>query len=261
MEINLINKTAWVFGGSRGIGKAIAVELAQAGANILLLARNSRALEKTMNLLCTKQNQEHDILCVDMSKIESLMDSIKNYHNKSGVDIVINNSGGPAGGAAHMASQEEYKEAFFQHVLSAQTVAQIAVPEMKKRGFGRIINIISTSVKQPIIGLGVSNTIRGAMGNWSKTMASELGPFGITVNNILPGATETERLSSLIDSSAIKHGSSVDLVVQKMKKDIPAGRFAKPAEIAYAVTFLCSNKAQYINGVNLPVDGGRTKSL
>tara|TARA_B100000902_G_scaffold290848_1_gene277168 strand:+ start:415 stop:1200 length:786 start_codon:yes stop_codon:yes gene_type:complete len=261
MEINLINKTAWVFGGSRGIGKAIALELAQAGANILLLARDSRVLEQTKGLLCTKKNQEHDVLCVDMSRPEALMSSIKSYHNNGRVDIIINNSGGPPGGAAHMASQEEYKEAFFQHVLSAQTVAQIAVPEMKKRGFGRIVNIISTSVKQPIEGLGVSNTIRGAMGNWSKSMASELGPFGITVNNILPGATETERLSSLIDNSAIKHGSSVDVVMQKMKKDIPVGRFAKPAEIAYAVTFLCSDQAQYINGINLPVDGGRTKSL
>ena len=132
---------------------------------------------------------------------------------------------------------------------------------MKKRGFGRIVNIISTSVKQPISGLGVSNTIRGAMGNWSKTMSSELGPFGITVNNILPGATETERLASLIKSNANKRSISVEAVTQAMKKDIPAGRFAKPFEIANAVTFLCSEQAQYVSGINPPVDGGRTKSL
>jgi 3-oxoacyl-[acyl-carrier protein] reductase len=261
MEINLVNKTAWVFGASRGIGRAVAIELAQSGANILLLARNSRFLEQTKNLLCTKKNQEHDILCVDMSKPEQLLSSIKNYHNKSSVDIIINNSGGPPGGMAHVSGPAEYSDAFCQHVLSAQTIAQVAVPEMKKRRCGRIINIISTSVKQPISGLGVSNTIRGAMANWSKTMASELGPFGITVNNILPGATETERLSSLIKNKAIKHDSSIELVTQKMKEDIPVGRFAQPSEIAYAVAFLCSNQAEYINGVNLPVDGGRTKSL
>ena len=261
MEINLINKTAWVFGASRGIGRAVSLGLAQAGANILLLARSPRLLEQTKNLLCTKKNQQHDILCVDMSKPESLLNSIKNYHNKSCVDIVINNSGGPPGGAAHTAGLEDYKEAFSQHVLSAQIVAQVAVPEMKKRGFGRIVNIISTSVKQPISGLGVSNTIRGAMGNWSKTMSSELGPFGITVNNILPGATETERLTSLIKSNANKRSVSVEAVTQAMKKDIPAGRFAKPFEIANAVTFLCSEQAQYVSGINLPVDGGRTKSL
>ena len=261
MEINLINKTAWVFGASRGIGKAIAIELANAGANILLLARSSQLLNQTKKSLCTNNNQIHDVLSVDMSNPDSLLKSIKSHHNMHAADIIINNTGGPPSGMAHMAELEEYKSAFFQHVLSAQTVAQVVVPEMKKNGFGRIINIISTSVKQPISGLGVSNTIRGAMGNWSKTMASELGPFGITVNNILPGATETERLSSIIKNSAAKHNLSSNEVSEKMKNSIPAGRFAKPKEIAYAVTFLCSKQASYINGINLPVDGGRTKSL
>ena len=261
MEINLINKTAWVFGASRGIGRAIAVELANAGANILLLARSSRLLNQTKNSLCTNKNQEHDVLSVDMSNPISLLKSIKNRPNMRVADIVINNTGGPPSGMAHMADLEDYKSAFFQHVLSAQTIAQVAVPEMKKNGFGRIVNIISTSVKQPISGLGVSNTIRGAMGSWSKTMASELGPFGITVNNILPGATETERLSSIIKNSAIKHGLSAETVIEKMKNNIPVGRFAKPKEVAYAVAFLCSEQANYINGINLPVDGGRTKSL
>ena len=196
-----------------------------------------------------------------MSKPESLLNSIKNYHNKSCVDIIINNSGGPPSGAAHTAGLEDYKEAFSQHVLSAQIIAQVAVPEMKKRGFGRIVNIISTSVKQPISGLGVSNTIRGAMGNWSKTMSSELGPFGITVNNILPGATETERLASLIKSNANKRSVSVEAVTQAMKKDIPAGRFAQPSEIGNIISFLCSEKAAYINGVSLAVDGSLIKSF
>ena len=261
MEINLQNKTAWVFGGSRGIGRSVAIELSKAGANILLIARNKSRLQKTLKELCVKKNQEHDMLSIDMCDHNTVLKNFSKYHNANSVDIVINNSGGPASGLAHTADVSEYISAFGQHVLTAQAICQVALGPMKRKRFGRIINIISTSVKQPISGLGVSNTIRGAMGNWSKTMSSELGPFGITVNNILPGATETERLASLIKSSANKRSVSVEAVTQAMKKDIPAGRFAKPFEIANAVTFLCSEQAQYINGINLPVDGGRTKSL
>ena len=185
MEINLKNKTAWVFGGSRGIGRAIAIGLARAGANILLISRNRSQLHKTKDCLETKDGQQHDLLCVDMLNSVALDSALSSYRNLHKVDIIINNSGGPSGGPAHTSEPEEFEQAFKQHVLSAQIVSRIVVPEMKKRGFGRIINIISTSVKQPIAGLGVSNTIRGAVANWSKTLASEVGQFGITVNNIL----------------------------------------------------------------------------
>jgi len=261
MEINLKNKTAWVFGGSKGIGRAIAIELAKAGANILLIARNKSALHKTVAELCAKQQQEHDVLSVDMSDTNGLKSALKKYRNTHNVDIVINNSGGPIGGAAHTAEIDEYVEAFRQHVLAAQAVIQIALQPMKRKQFGRIINIISTSVKQPIDGLGVSNTVRGAMANWSKTLASEVGQFGITVNNILPGATMTDRLNSLITIHSQKKQLPESEVVEKMQKSIPAGRFAEPEEIAYAVVFLCSEYANYINGINVPIDGGRTRSL
>jgi len=261
MEINLKNKTAWVFGGSKGIGRAIAIELAKAGASILLIARNKNALHKTYDELCTQQHQQHDMLSIDMSKLDLLKSTLEEYRNLNSVDILINNSGGPTGGLAHMADVDEYLHAFNQHVLAAQTVSQIVLKIMKGKQFGRIINIISTSVKQPINGLGVSNTIRGAMANWSKTISNEIAPFGITVNNILPGATETERLSSLIEKTASKNNCSTDIVIKNLKQSIPVGRFAQPEELAYLVVFLCSNYANYINGINIPVDGGRTKSL
>jgi len=261
MEINLKNKTAWVFGGSRGIGRATAIELSKAGANILLIARNKTMLHKTYDELCTKHQQDHDVLSIDMNNLELLQSTIKNYRNLQGVDILINNSGGPDSGLAHTADVDEYLRAFNQHVLAAQIVAQIVLQVMKRKQFGRIINIISTSVKQPISGLGVSNTIRGAMANWSKTISSEIAPFGITVNNILPGATETDRLNDLIETVARKKNCSKEMIVQKMQNPIPVGRFAKPEEIAYMIVFLCSNYANYINGINVPIDGGRTKSL
>jgi 3-oxoacyl-[acyl-carrier protein] reductase len=261
MEINLKNKTAWVFGGSRGIGQSIAVELAKAGANILLIARKKTALHKSQEMLCTKQQQQHDVLSIDMNNVESLIDTLKKYRNLNGVDILINNSGGPNGGLAHTAELEEYLSAFKQHLLAAQAATQIVLPVMKKKQFGRIINIISTSVKQPIPGLGVSNTIRGAVANWGKTLASEVGHFGVTVNNILPGATKTDRLNELLAKKANKYNCSEEEVAQKMKSGIPVGRFAEPQELGYLATFLCSDYASYINGINIPIDGGRTKSL
>ena len=261
MEINLKNKTAWVFGGSKGIGRAIAIQLSKSGANILLISRNKTDLIKTKEELDVKRGQNHDFISVDMSNIPLLKKTLQNYINLNSVDIVINNSGGPIGGPAHTAEVDEYLSAFNQHVLSAQIINQLVLPIMKRKHFGRIINIISTSVKQPIEGLGVSNTIRGAMANWSKTLSVELGQFGITVNNILPGATKTERLIQLIQNKASKNGQSTELVADTMKKSIPAGRFADPDEVAYIVVFLCSGFANYINGINIPVDGGRTKSL
>ena len=261
MEINLKNKTAWVFGGSKGIGRAIAIQLSKSGANILLISRNKTDLIKTKEELDVKRGQNHDFVSVDMSNIPLLKKTLQNYINLNSVDIVINNSGGPIGGPAHTAEVDEYLSAFNQHVLSAQIINQLVLPIMKRKHFGRIINIISTSVKQPIEGLGVSNTIRGAMANWSKTLSVELGQFGITVNNILPGATKTERLIQLIQNKASKNSQSTELVADTMKKSIPAGRFADPDEVAYIVVFLCSGFANYINGINIPVDGGRTKSL
>ncbi len=260
MNLNFKNKNALICGSTAGIGKASAIELASLGANITLVARNEEKLKQVLSLLPSESGQEHNYLVANFSEHNSLKETLsngisKNYH------ILLNNTGGPKGGPILTADLSEFTEAFAQHLLCNQTLVQAVVPGMKNEGYGRIINIISTSVKQPIEGLGVSNTIRGAVANWSKTLATELGPFGITVNNVLPGATATERLDQIMVNIGKKIDKSPEEAGEFMKSIVPARRFAEPEEIAYAVTFLASEAAGYINGINLPVDGGRTKSL
>ena len=260
MNLNLNNKNALLCGSTAGIGKASAMELASEGANITLVARNEEKLKQVLSELPSENGQKHNYLVADFSNPDSLNEILskgitKNYH------ILLNNTGGPKGGPIFSADLTEFTAAFSQHLLCNQLLVQAVVPGMKENSYGRIINIISTSVKQPIEGLGVSNTIRGAVANWSKTLATELGPFGITVNNVLPGATSTERLDQIMVNIGKKIGKSAEEAGEFMKSIVPARRFAQPEEIAYAVTFLASEAAGYINGVNLPVDGGRTKSL
>lgn len=260
MNLNLKNKNALICGSTAGIGKATAIELAALGANITLLARNEEKLKNTLSELSTNNGQNHNYLLADFSKPDSLKEILSDNINKN-YHILLNNTGGPKGGPIFNANLSEFTAAFSQHLLCNQLLVQAVVAGMKTNNYGRIINIISTSVKQPIEGLGVSNTIRGAVANWSKTLASELGPFGITVNNVLPGATATERLDQIMINIGKKIGKSPEEAREVMKSIIPARRFAKPEEIAYTVAFLASEKAGYINGINLPVDGGRTKSL
>ena len=174
---------------------------------------------------------------------------------------MVNNTGGPAGGPALNAELKEFVQAFESHLLCNQVLVQAVAQGMKEAGFGRIVNIISTSVKAPLIGLGVSNTIRAAVANWSKTLSVELAPHGITVNNVLPGLTETERAKYIINNKITKTGKSENEVVEEMLIEIPAGRMAQPEELGAAVSFLCSPAAGYINGINLPVDGGRLSCL
>jgi 3-oxoacyl-[acyl-carrier protein] reductase len=259
MNLGLTHKNALVCGSTQGIGKASAKQLAELGANVTLVARNEEKLQHVLTELATDQGQSHNYIVADFQNPESLQQKISAtgqvFH------ILINNTGGPAGGPVFNASLEEFERAFTQHLKCNHILAQTVVPGMKTEGYGRIINIISTSVKQPLNGLGVSNTIRGAVANWSKTLANELGVFGITVNNVLPGATATERLNEIINNKGKKLGKSIEEASNTMKNEIPAKRFAKPQEIAYAIAFLASEAASYINGINLPVDGGRTKSL
>ena len=258
MDLKLKDKNALVCGSTQGIGKATAILLAQEGANVTLLARNEEKLKAVLNEL-PNSNQKHNYLVADFSKPEELkkvlLSSDLQFH------ILVNNTGGPAGGPIFNAKIGEFEKAFTQHLKCNHILVQILAPFMKTQCFGRIINVISTSVKQPLDGLGVSNTIRGAVASWSKTMANELGEFGITVNNVLPGATNTERLLEIITNKANKTGLTIDKVAEIMKNASPAKRFAQPEEIANAIVFLASEKAAFINGINVPVDGGRTKSL
>ncbi len=261
MNLNLTNKYALVCGASKGIGKAAAIELAELGANVTLLARTRETLEEVLETLPTSGNQSHALVSVDVTNHEELEKKIKHLISKHPVHILVNNSGGPPPGPASTADPAQYLSAFRQHVVANQVITRLVTPGMAEAGYGRIINVISTSVKQPLDGLGVSNTIRGAVGNWAKTLANELGGKGITVNNVLPGATATERLAQIVLRKAEKTGSSIAEIEEKMKSSIPAGRFGLPEEIGAAVAFLASPAAAYINGTNLVVDGGRTKSL
>ena len=259
MNLDLKNKNAIVCGCTQGIGKATAIELANIGANITLIARNESKLKDVMKLLDTTQGQKHSFLVVDFSESNSLKEKIEllagNYH------ILINNTGGPAGGPISDANTQSFEDAFKMHLINNQILVQKVVDGMKKECFGRIINILSTSVKAPIPGLGVSNTIRAAVANWAKTLSIELGGHGITVNNVLPGFTNTNRLESIISNRSKKQGKSEKDIAQIMKSSVPANRFGEANEVANAIAFLCSPAAAYINGINLPVDGGRTASL
>jgi 3-oxoacyl-[acyl-carrier protein] reductase len=263
MNLDLTGKNALVCGSTQGIGKAIATELALLGANIILVARNEEKLIAVKNSLDTSKGQEHHFIIADFSMPSHLQVMVENYIelNEVTINILINNTGGPPGGPIENAKIEEFIHAFSNHLICNHILVQAVKEGMKTSGYGRIINIISTSVKQPLNGLGVSNTVRGAVANWSKTLANELGEFGITVNNVLPGATNTVRLKSIIETKAGKTGNSTDNIKQEMANQVPLKRIAEPEEIANAVAFLASPAASYINGINVPVDGGRTKSL
>ena len=260
MDLKLNNKNALVCGSTQGIGKATALALAAEGVNITLVARNREKLKAVLAELPKHGN--HNYIVADFSNPRDLQEQVIKFIEKEhGFHIVVNNTGGPRSGEILTASLEEFENAFTQHLKCNHILAQATIPFMKETGFGRIINIISTSVKEPIPGLGVSNTIRGAVGNWSKTLSIELGSFGITVNNVLPGFTDTERLTEIIKTKANAAGTSIEEMTEIMKTYAPAKRFAKPEETANVITFLASEAASYVNGINIPVDGGRTKSL
>jgi len=262
MDIDLTGMRAVVCGSTQGIGRASALELANLGANITLVARNQKMLEQVKKELESGSDQDHHILVVDFSQPNELKKKLVEYlADISRVDILVNNTGGPPVGRAIDATLEDFEDAFSQHLICNQIITQQVTPLMINNGYGRIINIISTSVKMPIPGLGVSNTIRGAVANWSKTLSIELGQHGITVNNILPGATMTGRLKSILEQRALKTSKTYEELKNQMIAEIPAGRISEPQEVANAVAFLASPAASYINGINVPVDGGRTGSL
>ena len=261
MNIDLTGKRAIVCGSTKGIGRASAMILAQMGAGITLIARNEEELRKTVASL-PRTSQSHDYIVADFSHPEDLHKKVDSFLAKTGpVHILVNNTGGPASGPITQSKPEEFLSAFTNHLICNQLLAQAVLEGMKKEGYGRIINIISTSVKIPLKNLGVSNTIRAAVGNWAKTWANEVAQFNITVNNVLPGATSTGRLKSIIENKSSKTGESISTVEAEMISEIPMKRFASPEEVGNAVAFLASPAASYITGINLPVDGGRTGNL
>lgn len=257
----LHGKTALIGGSTQGIGFASAQALAAMGANCVLVARNEAKLQAAVAALPTAEGQHHSYLVADYADPAALEAVVAGYVRGHTVHILINNSGGPAGGPVAKAQPAEFLAAFQQHLICNHLLTGLVVPGMKEAGYGRVVNIISTSVKIPLKDLGVSNTIRGAVASWAKTMANELGQYGITVNSVLPGATTTERLDAILTNKAAKTGKPRAEVEREMMEEVPARRFGKPEEIAAVVAFLASPAASYVNGTAIPVDGGRTGSI
>lgn len=261
MDLNLSGKHALVCGASEGIGRAAAHELALLGADVTVLARRADALQKVADALPRSGSQQHGWIAADVSKGDDLRTQIEALVAERPVHILVNNTGGPPGGPAHSAEVAAFLDAFNKHLVANHILVQAVVPGMRAANWGRIVNVISTSVKEPIAGLGVSNTVRGAVASWAKTLSRELAPHGITVNNVLPGYTETARIEQIVHDRARAQDKSEDAVLAAMRATVPAGRFAKPEETGGVIAFLCSPAAAYVNGVSLAVDGGRMNSI
>ena len=261
MDLNLTGRHALVCGGSEGIGRAAAIELALLGADVTLLARREVALREAVAALPRNDGQRHGILVADMADAAALTDAVQTLAAERAAHILVNNTGGPPGGPAHAAAVEAYLDAFHKHLVANQTLLQAVLPGMRAAGWGRIVNVVSTSVREPIAGLGVSNTIRGAVAGWAKTLSRELGGDGITVNNVLPGYTRTQRLDQILADRSNATGKTQDEIAAGMLASVPVGRFAEAHEPGGVIAFLCSSAAGYVNGQSIAVDGGRMQSI
>jgi len=262
MNLNLNGRTALVCGSTQGLGFASAQEISLLGAEIILMAREEQKLKDTLPKLDTGAGQKHSYLVADFQYPDQVKKAIGDFVAKNNaIHILVNNTGGPKGGSAWEANPEDFTQAFNSHLICSHLLLQAVLPAMKAAGYGRIVNIISTSVKEPLEGLGVSNTIRAAVAAWSKTLAGELGQFGITVNNVLPGHMRTARYDAILTSRAAASGKDTDEIEKDYLKEVPVRKIGMPAEFGAAVAFLCSPAASYITGINLPVDGGRLRSL
>ena len=261
MNLDLTNKNALVGGGSKGLGKATAIELAKLGANITLISRSEERLQAALADLPMSEHQSHDYLVADSSDSVDLRMKVLQLLEKKPIHILINNTGGPKGGPIVDADPLEFLQAFNNHLICNHLLTQLVMDGMKEAGYGRIINITSTSIRQPIMGLGVSNTTRGAVASWAKTVSLELAPFGITVNNILPGTTQTSRIVEIVTAKAKRVGVSYEQMEEQIKAQVPMQRFATPEEIGAVVAFVASPAASYITGTSIPVDGGKIKSI
>ena len=261
MEIDLTGKFALVGGSTDGIGKAIATRLAASGASVCIMARNKSKLEKVVNELDTSRNQKHKFLEVDFSNYNLFSKSIKYFFETNHIDILVNNTQGPEGGSALEKSIDDYQSAFDLLFKCAVKTSLLALTNMKDKKWGRIINVASISVKEPLNYLVLSNSLRSALVTWSKTLSVDIAKFNITINNVLTGYFNTERLKQLNSKKAEKLGINISTIEDKIKDTIPMKRFGNPEEYANLVCFLASDKSDYITGINIPIDGGFLKSL
>ena len=261
MEIDLTGKFALVGGATNGIGKAIAIRLAASGASVCIMARNKSKLEKVVNELDRSRNQKHKFLEVDFSNYNLFSKSIKYFFETNHIDILVNNTQGPEGGSALEKSIDDYQSAFDLLFKCAVKTSLLALTNMRDKKWGRIINVASISVKEPLNYLVLSNSLRSALVTWSKTLSVDIAKFNITINNVLTGYFNTERLKQLNSKKAEKLGINISKIEDKIKDTIPMKRFGNPEEYANLVCFLASEKSDYITGINIPIDGGFMKSL
>ena len=260
-DLPLSGRHALVCGASAGIGQAAAMALAVQGAHITVLARRADRLESLLPVLLDLGAAGADALVADLDDREALAASVsQTIASRGNIHVLVNNTGGPPGGPLLQANEETFLSAFSRHVLASHRLVQLVVPGMAADGYGRIVNVISTSVREPIPNLGVSNTIRGAMASWSKSLSRELPP-GVTINNVLPGFTDTERLGSLQDAVAERTDQTHEEVMEAWLSQVPEGRLGLPEEVGAVIAFLASPAGAFIRGVSLPVDGGRLRSI
>jgi 3-oxoacyl-[acyl-carrier protein] reductase len=261
MNISLKDKTAIICGSTQGIGKAIAEEMARLGASCILIARNEDKLKEMTASLDRSSGQSHRYYVADFSDAGNVRKAATEIAAGGPVHILVNNTGGPAAGAIVEADPEAFLKACEQHLVCNHILVQAVIPSMKAAAYGRIINIISTSVKTPLRNLGVSNATRAAVASWAKTLSYELGRFNITVNNLLPGSINTQRIESLIAHTAEKRNTDKETIRKEMIGEIPMNRFGDTSEMAAVAAFLASPAASYVSGVSIPVDGGKTITL
>lgn len=261
MIINLQNKTAWVGGGTSGLGRAIAQQLAESGANVIVVSRNEEKLQQTISDLPKPNGQQHQYLKVDFNNFEAFKEIVNNFFESHSVDIMVNNTSGPSTGHVLSKSSDDYQAAFNLLFQTVQYSTSKALPYMQQKKYGRIINLTSRTIKEPADSLALSNALRAAVTTWGKTLANAVAKDNITVNNILTGNFDTERLQELFEATAKNQNISIDDVHQQSIKAIPMNRLGKPEELANMVTFLASEQASYITGTNIAVDGGLIKSL
>ena len=261
MKINLNGKKALVGGSSRGLGFAVAKQLALSGASVTLMSRNEKKLKEIVANLENETKVKHNYLIVDFNNFDSYKKIISTFLSSNPIDILVNNTQGPKPGDVESLSIDDYQNAFDLLFKSVVHTTSVALPYMKKNSWGRVLNMVSISVKEPLSYLALSNTIRGSVVTWAKTLANDVACDNITVNNILTGYFKTERIEELNFEKAKKLNISIDQVFDTMKNQVPMKRIGNPEEFGYLASFLCSDKASYITGINIPIDGGLIKSL
>lgn len=257
---SLAGRRALVLGASAGIGRSTALALAARGASIVALARRQERLDALLPELRAAGAPDARAVVQDLDDRDGLVAAVDALLAEGPIHVLIHNTGGPPGGPLLGVDGGVLATFFARHVLTAQLLAHKLVPGMAAAGYGRIVTVTSTSVYEPIPNLGASNTIRAAMAGWAKSLARELPP-GVTINNVLPGFTDTERLESLAQGKAAKTGTTPDAVRAAWLTQVPEGRLMQPEETAAAIAFLCSPDAGAIRGVSLAVDGGRLRGI